>query len=78
LKGTCKDLQVNLTGVGSVANADLVSENCRASVNGVGSAEVNVTGELDASVTGVGKVSYKGNPRKLSKSVSGLGGVDEM
>jgi hypothetical protein len=65
-----------VTGVGSVSNGELVSEKCRASVTGVGAAEVNVTQELDASVSGVGKISYEGNPRDVSKSVSGLGAVE--
>jgi hypothetical protein len=76
LKGSCRNLEVNVTGVGSVSNGGLVSETCRASVTGVGSAEVNVTRELDASVSGVGKISYEGNPRDVKKSVSGLGSVD--
>jgi Putative auto-transporter adhesin, head GIN domain len=76
LKGSCRHLEVSVTGVGSVSNGGLVSEKCRASVTGVGAAEVNATQELDASVSGVGQISYEGNPRDVSKSVSGLGTVE--
>jgi hypothetical protein len=43
----------------------------------MGNCEVNVTKELNASVSGMGKISYSGNPADVSKNVSGMGTVDK-
>lgn len=75
LEGTAKQMNVTLSGAGSLEAADLVAANARIILSGVGSAEVNVIEELDATVSGIGVVSYHGEPKNITKTIAGLGKV---
>lgn len=77
LSGTCRKQEVSISGVGNISNDRLVSEECKARVSGMGNCEVNVTKELNASVSGMGKISYSGDPADVSKNVSGMGTVNK-
>ena len=76
LSGKCRELDVALSGVGNISNEGLVSERCTARVSGMGNCEVNVTKELDASVSGMGKITYAGDPSEVHRNVSGMGTVE--
>jgi hypothetical protein len=77
LKGSCDRQKISLSGVGKIQNGEMRSEESRARVTGVGSCEVNATQSLDASVSGLGRIVYFGNPAEVKTSVSGLGSVKE-
>jgi hypothetical protein len=77
LSGRCRKQEVSISGVGNISNDRLVSEECKARVSGLGNCEVNVTKELDASVSGMGKITYSGEPANVSKDVSGMGTVNK-
>jgi hypothetical protein len=47
-------------------------------MSGAGSAEVNVSKQLDVNISGVGVVSYKGEPEVLRKRISGAGKIEQM
>jgi hypothetical protein len=53
----------------------LVAQDVRAAVSGSGSVFVDVTGRLDASVSGSGAIVYGGNPRQVTKDVTGTGAI---
>jgi Putative auto-transporter adhesin, head GIN domain len=57
-----------MTRLALIAGADV-------SVSGVGHAEVNVTHELEAVVTGLGDIDYHGDPT-VRRDVTGLGDVN--
>ena len=47
----------------------------RVDVKGASSIDVYASEQLDVSVSGVGSVSYSGNPKVVNKHVSGIGSV---
>jgi hypothetical protein len=77
LKGQTKDVDLDLSGAGHAHCFDLLSENTKVSISGAGSAEVYASVKLDASVSGAGSVTYKGNATDVSQHVSGAGSVNK-
>jgi hypothetical protein len=77
VKGQTKDVEIGVSGAGSAHCFDLMAENTKADVSGVGSADVYASVKLDASVSGVGSVNYKGNATDVSRHVSGIGSVNK-
>ncbi len=75
LNGHVANQIVVLEGAGSVHGFDLESTNCAVTLSGTGSAEVNVTQRLEATITGIGSVIYAGNPSEVVQHISGLGSV---
>lgn len=55
--------------------ADLAAEDAQVVIDGGGTAEVNVSHSLDASVRGAGHVIYDGNPASVTPHVQGSGDV---
>jgi len=77
IKGQTKDVDLGVSGVGSAHCFDLMAENCKVDVSGVGSGDVYASVKLDAQVNGVGSVHYKGNPTNVSQHVSGVGSISK-
>jgi hypothetical protein len=75
LKGQTKDADVDVSGAGSAHCYDLLAENTKAGISGLGSAEVYASVNLDAEVSGAGSVTYKGNATNVTQHVSGLGSI---
>jgi hypothetical protein len=78
LKGQTKEVELELTGAGHAHCYDLLSENTSVNISGAGSAEVFASVKLDATVSGAGDVSYKGNASNVSQHVSGAGSVNKV
>lgn len=78
LKGQTKNVDLDLTGAANAYCYDLLSENTKVDISGAGSAEVFASVKLDASVSGAGSVSYKGNATTVSQHVSGAGSVNKV
>ena len=77
LSGVAEVLRASLSGAGSMEAYSLETVNCELQISGVGSANVNVTGDLEAQVSGVGGVEYIGNPKNVHRDVSGVGSINE-
>jgi hypothetical protein len=77
LSGTSGDMAVSMSGAGSLEAFSLETENCELKISGVGNASVNVSGNLDAQVSGVGSIEYMGNPQHVVRNVSGVGKISE-
>ena len=77
LSGTADEQDISMSGAGGYDAGDLISRICRISISGVGGAEVFVTDDLEANVSGIGGVSYSGNPENVKSDISGLGSVSE-
>lgn len=75
IAGKVNSQSVNLSGVGGYEAGDLESRSTLVNLAGAGGAVVWVTEELDVSISGVGSVSYYGDPR-VSQNVVGLGSVN--
>jgi Putative auto-transporter adhesin, head GIN domain len=72
--GRAERLNATLGGAGELDLAGLTAERATVRVTGLGSAKVNVTDELDATVSGIGSIEYHGHPT-VYHDVSGLGDV---
>lgn len=76
IEGTADSLDLSLDGVGSYQGDRFKTKQATVRSEGVGSAVLNVSDQLDASVSGVGSVEYIGSP-KVQKSGKGLGHVKQ-
>jgi Putative auto-transporter adhesin, head GIN domain len=72
--GRVERLNATLSGAGDLDLADLTARRAAVRLSGLGSAEVNVTDELDATVSGIGSIEYHGHPT-VHRDVTGLGDV---
>lgn len=77
LEGAAKKLEIDMSGAGSLEASELEVEDCFAQISGLGKVLVNVSGRLEAEVSGLGSVEYLGNPESVRGDVSGIGNVSE-
>ena len=70
----------NLEGSGAVDvfAFDLLTETVSIDISGAGKAEVNVSKEIKAEISGAGNVKYKGNPAKVWSDISGAGSIKKV
>jgi len=72
LEGVCDVLTTKISGAGYFDGEDMKSKRVNITIEGVGGASVYATDYLDASISGIGKITYKGDP-EVHKNVGGLG-----
>jgi hypothetical protein len=72
--GRVGTLSAIVGGAGELDLGDLEARDASVRIEGVGDAEVTVWGELDAIITGVGDIEYRGNPTVRSDD-EGVGEV---
>ena len=78
LSGKCENkIDMLISGSGSFYGYDLKCENARVNISGTGNAEIYVVDDLKAKVSGMGKITYKGKPVSVDKTVTGLGKISE-
>jgi len=75
LMGRAKTVKIHLSGTGEIAAKNLLAQNVKAHLSGAGHIVVNAENTLDVDVSGVGNLSYYGNPKILNQHVSGLGKI---
>jgi hypothetical protein len=73
--GETKSVEIRNAGAGKIDTDSLHAQKAKVDISGAASVDVNASEQLDASVSGVGRVSYSGNPKTVNKSVSGMGVV---
>ena len=73
--GKTNNLNIALSGAGNFDGKDLNADDSVVSISGIGNAKIHTTKSLDARVSGVGNITYSGNPANLSKNVSGVGKI---
>ena len=74
LSGNATTANLILSGACNINAADLQTIDAVVSLSGAGSADIAVSGTLDARVSGVGVITYIGNPQ-VTSSVTGVGSV---
>lgn len=77
-KGSAQEVKTSISGSGKVLGADFEVVRCSVRISGSGNVEINVKDELDATISGSGSVSYRGNPGKVHSNSSGSGRVSKM
>jgi hypothetical protein len=75
--GSVATLDVDLGGSGEIDFAGLVARDGRVALSGTGSVLVNVTGVLEANVSGAGSITYSGDPDRVEREITGAGSVEE-
>ena len=73
--GSVRNLTLNVGGVGSIDTRDLHAESATVNVGGVGSVKIWASARLDASVGGVGSLTYYGDPKSVNTNGGGLGSI---
>lgn len=74
--GIVKEFNAVISGAGFLDALNLKSRDCTIKIEGVGTASVFATDNLNAIINGVGKIRYKGEPR-ISKIIEGIGSVSQ-
>lgn len=70
--GVAEELDADISGAGYLDAIDLKTKKTDFKIEGVGAGSVYVTDELNATISGVGKIRYKGDP-KVFKKIEGIG-----
>lgn len=73
VSGTAKDTDVEIAGSGNYNGIDCVTEKADIRIMGSGNVYTSAKDELTASILGSGNLFYRGDPPKMSVSVSGSG-----
>lgn len=76
--GSASEVEIAISGSGKVLAADMTSNSSAIRISGSGDAEVNVKEEIDATISGSGTVSYKGDPKRVNSNASGSGKVRRL
>ncbi len=75
ISGKATQASIDLSGTGNIDVLDLVIQNAHCNISGLGKLSCNVQNDLEAAVSGMGSIRYRGEPKFLRKSVSGIGKV---
>lgn len=73
--GSVTNLEADLSGTTKLDGISLHTQTAKVSLNGASYADVTVTETLDASISGVGVLTYGGNPKSVDKTVGGVGRI---
>jgi hypothetical protein len=76
--GSATNVTMDVSGAVDIYAYDLQTETFHLDISGAGNAQVSVSKELDADISGAGSVHYKGNPAKLIENVSGAGSIKKV
>lgn len=74
LAGVARDCGAVISGAGSISARSLKIQSARVTISGTGSAELSVSRNLDAVISGMGTVTYHGEPT-VKQRITGLGRV---
>lgn len=77
LKGSASSVDISISGAGNIEAENLNADRVEISISGAGHAEVHANKELDVSISGVGSVSYSGDPSNINKRISGMGSLSK-
>lgn len=75
--GYAENENFDISGAGGLKAFNLKSNNCDISLSGIGGAEVFVTEKLDATISGIGGISYRGQPNIIERHITGLGKIKQ-
>lgn len=76
IDGKCGELELEIAGAAAVDAEDLECKSVDVSLRGTGFASVYASEKVDADLRGVGAINIEGNPKKVKKSVRGIGVIN--
>lgn len=74
IKGEAEKSTILVNGAADIDAFDLRTANSELVINGAGTCNVNATDTLDASINGVGEITYDGDPKTVNRS-AGIGSI---
>ena len=74
LSGKTQNLDISISGAGKVGAKKFESKSAKMEILGLGEAELNVTEKLNATISGLGKIEYIGDP-EVHQNILGGGKV---
>ncbi|UCG50966.1 MAG: DUF2807 domain-containing protein [Candidatus Latescibacterota bacterium] len=77
-QGVVGQLDVDLQGVGDLDFKELIADDVKVTLGGVGDVVVHAGKRLDARVNGMGSIRYHGNPENVRTHVGGLGRIKRI
>jgi Putative auto-transporter adhesin, head GIN domain len=77
VSGETKDVEIRNTGAGAIDAHNLHAHNANVTSTGAAKVDVYASEKLDVTVSGVGSVSYSGDPKVVNKTVNGAGTVSK-
>ena len=75
--GECEEVNIDLSGAGGVNLKELKAKIVNISISGAGGADVYASDSLNVDISGMGKVTYYGDPKNVKKQVSGVGSLEK-
>lgn len=75
--GTTKELHIDVSGATDVEMKELHAQSVHINVSGAADAEIFASETLHAEVSGVGNITYYGNPATVQQEVSGVGSISK-
>lgn len=75
LSGLADHHQLHISGAAAVNSVSLKTLKTKVRLSGAGSAHVYASQHLDATVSGIGTIQYKGNPIHIQTNTSGIGSI---
>jgi hypothetical protein len=75
MDGEVDELEIQVSGAGNADTRDLKAKQVKINVSGAGNATVYASEKIRARVSGVGQVTYYGDPEEENTSVSGIGSI---
>ncbi len=75
LAGAVESVDLSISGSGNLKAENLKAQKARCTVSGSGNISLNVTKELDATISGSGDIRYSGKPASVKTRVSGSGDI---
>jgi len=76
LKGSADYFKLFNEGVGNIDASQFWVQKAEVNSSGIGMVSVHCEGELSLEVSGIGTVSYTGNPTIVYENISGIGKVN--
>jgi len=76
LRGTSDRVYLKNEGIGNIDASQLIAQDMEVESSGIGKMDINCVGDLSLQVNGIGKITYRGNPRIIAKDVNGIGKVE--
>jgi len=78
VSGKNESSNITVSGSGKFNGNEFLKTNAKVIISGSGSANINVTGDLNAAVSGSGSINYRGNPSNVVTNISGSGRINKL
>ena len=75
IDGRIETLEIDLSGAGDIDTRHLDAENVDVTISGAGDVDVTATESIEARISGIGRISYWGDPDREKTHVSGIGRI---